>query len=82
MPIRVGRSISILFLYCTLSGIWILNAPGHDWMHFVGYLSIILLDLQIACPTGGRRGFAKQAGLSRHFDGLETVTVGKFAGAS
>jgi hypothetical protein len=51
-------------------------------MHFVGYLSIILLDLQIACPTGGRRGFAKQAGLSRHFDGLETVTVGKFAGAS
>jgi hypothetical protein len=55
-----------------LSGIWISAAPGHDWMHFVGYLSIILLDLQIACPTR----------LSRHFDGLETVTVGKFAGAS
>jgi hypothetical protein len=51
-------------------------------MHFVGFLSIILLDLQIACPTGGRRGFAKQARLSRSFDVLETATAGKFAEAS
>jgi len=80
MPIRVRRSISIL--YCTLSGIWVSAAPGHDWMHFVGFLSIILLDLQIACPTGGRRGFAKQARLSRSFDVLETATAGKFAEAS
>jgi hypothetical protein len=82
MPIRVRRSISILFLYCTLSGIWISAAPGLDWRHFVGYLSLILLDLQIAWLTGDRRGFAKQTRLSRNFDGLETVTVGKFAGAS
>jgi len=81
MPIRVRRSISILFLYCTLSGIWISAAPGHDWMHFVGYLSIILLDLQIAWSTGSRRGFRKQFCLSRHFDGLEIVKVGKFAWA-
>jgi len=79
MPIRVRRSISIL--NCTLGGIWISAAFGHDRVHFAGYLSIILLDLQIAWSTGSRRGFRKQFCLSRHFDGLEIVKVGKFAWA-